>query len=276
MVHVVYVHGFPRSGTTLLGDCLAASPRVGHFGEMNNLWMPERLEDSRRICGCGRPLAECPVWCAVARELATLPAATRRVLQVRSRGDLVRLGLHLVSGSSRGRAAARAYRSVVERLAEVTGAEVAIDSSKTGVHLLLALRSGLLTGVALARRDRRRAVESRWRHRRRARLPRRSLGPLRVRVSRGLDSVRWWTAAALGTALSAGGARLFGLDATVVRLEDLREDLWPTLDRATTRLTLPPIPDHRRRGPDRIQLPTRHTVWGSKSRFENVGEVRIA
>lgn len=276
MTRVIYVHGFPRSGTTLLGDCLATSPGVGHFGETSNVWMPERFEGSRRRCGCGPLLLECDVWGSVAPHVGALAPGTRRLLQVRSRDDGMRLALHLLRGTPAGVEAARAYRELVERLAALSDVEVAVDSSKTAVHLLLALRSGLLTGVALARRSRRETIASRWRHRREARTARRSLGPLRTGLSRAADSVRWAATTALGGVLAAGGAGLLDVDSATVRLEDLRTSLWPTLDETTTRLGLGAIPDRRRLGSDRIRLDATHTVWGSRSRFDNVGDVRVA
>lgn len=276
MTRLIYIHGFPRSGTTLLGDCLATSPGLGHFGEMSNVWMPERFEGSRRRCGCGPVLLECGVWGSVAPHVTALRPGTRRLLQVRSRDDGLRLAMHLLRGTPAGIEAAQAYRDLVERLAALSDVDVAVDSSKTSVHLLLALRSGLLTGVALARRSRRETIASRWRHRRQARTPRRSLGPVRTGLSRGLDSARWMATTALGAVLAAGGAGLVDVDSATVRLEDLRTSLWPTLDEATSRLDLGTIPDRRRLGSDRIRLDATHTVWGSRSRFDNVGDVRVA
>jgi hypothetical protein len=60
---VLYIAGFGRSGSTILANSLG---QIGGFfsgGEMNFIWKHALIEN--RLCGCGRPSRECPVWNAV-------------------------------------------------------------------------------------------------------------------------------------------------------------------------------------------------------------------
>src|SRR3712207_9355320 len=62
-IKVLYVVGLGRSGSTILSNSLG---QIGGFfsgGELNFIWKHNVLED--RLCGCGRPFRECPVWTRV-------------------------------------------------------------------------------------------------------------------------------------------------------------------------------------------------------------------
>ncbi|MFF1923592.1 sulfotransferase [Streptomyces sp. NPDC058221] len=69
---VLYITGWMRSGSTLLGNVLNELPDVRHIGELHFLWKNGVLgTGTNSTCGCGQPLTECPVW---AEGLAALPA----------------------------------------------------------------------------------------------------------------------------------------------------------------------------------------------------------
>lgn len=133
---VLYVLGFGRSGSTIL-DLLLGEVR-GFFsaGELQSLWR-ESLLDGRR-CGCGPAVAECRLWDEIlgGRECAALGMSPEEVVTLQ--GD--RLGLPPVRGSSGSHSRRRSgsdwarYGEVLQalyrRIAEVTGAEVIVDSSK--------------------------------------------------------------------------------------------------------------------------------------------------
>ncbi|MEV3993036.1 sulfotransferase [Streptomyces sp. NPDC049837] len=68
---VLYITGWMRSGSTLLGNVLNEIPGVRHVGELYYLWRNGVLATgTNSSCGCGRPLRECPLWSEV---LAALP-----------------------------------------------------------------------------------------------------------------------------------------------------------------------------------------------------------
>jgi hypothetical protein len=62
-VKVLYVVGLGRSGSTILSNSLGQIPGFFSGGELNFIWRHNVLEN--RLCGCGRPFRECPVWTRV-------------------------------------------------------------------------------------------------------------------------------------------------------------------------------------------------------------------
>jgi hypothetical protein len=101
-VRVLYVTGWLRTGSTLLGNVLGELPRVAHAGELHYLWRNGVLRTgTNSLCGCGKDLLDCSVWAQVLGEV-TVPA--RQVLAwqrdlMRTRHTCVRLK------EARGRAA---------------------------------------------------------------------------------------------------------------------------------------------------------------------------
>lgn len=135
---VLYVAGAGRSGSTLLDNLLGQVAGVFSAGELRYVW--ERGLIDERLCGCGLPLADCPVWSEVlerafgfdaAREMAPrMVGALRRVGRVRSVPAVVRARRH----PSRVLSELDDLPAQLERLygaiADVTGASVIVDSSK--------------------------------------------------------------------------------------------------------------------------------------------------
>ncbi|MEO3812575.1 sulfotransferase [Sphaerisporangium sp. B11E5] len=69
---VLYITGWLRSGTTLLGNVLNELPGVVHAGELHYLWRNGMLRSgTNSVCGCGTQVRECPLWSSV----TGLPAA---------------------------------------------------------------------------------------------------------------------------------------------------------------------------------------------------------
>lgn len=64
-VKVLYMLGLGRSGTTVLDLLLGGIDRFFSVGELQSLWKESIGEG--RLCGCGRPVAQCPVWTSVLR-----------------------------------------------------------------------------------------------------------------------------------------------------------------------------------------------------------------
>src|SRR3712207_7778115 len=65
-VKVLYVVGLGRSGSTILSNSLGQIAGYFSAGELNFIWRHNVLEN--RLCGCGRPFRECPVWTRVMDE----------------------------------------------------------------------------------------------------------------------------------------------------------------------------------------------------------------
>ena len=134
-VRVVLVAGAGRSGSTLLTLMLGSLPDAFGAGELRYLWARGLVE--KRLCGCGRPVPECPVWAKILANAFTDlgPTDIRRAVEaVDWLGGASNLPTILRRGE-RGRFPelgdlptrfSQLYRAV----ADVTGATTIIDSSK--------------------------------------------------------------------------------------------------------------------------------------------------
>lgn len=135
-IKVLYIAGFGRSGSTILANSLGQVRGFFSGGEMNFIWKHALIEN--RLCGCGRPSQECPVWNAVfdeafggmdavnAREMMRLQhsgARTRHIPQMLTEGGRETLARRLDGFLGDSSKLYRAIRSV-------TGSRVIVDSSK--------------------------------------------------------------------------------------------------------------------------------------------------
>ena len=132
-VRVLMIAGTGRSGSTLLGNALGASPRVFSAGEIRFAW--ERGLAQQGTCGCRRLVRECPVWQSVFEEaFGSLPtpdeaaAFHARLTQATRLRTLPRYLRGQVTDEQRELAAT--ITKVHNAIAKVTGAEVVVDSSK--------------------------------------------------------------------------------------------------------------------------------------------------
>jgi hypothetical protein len=146
-VKVLFIMGHGSSGTTILGNTLGEADGVFHAGELRTIWA-EGLAGIQ-TCGCGLPLATCPVWSAVVRDGFGEPSAGdierfarmhRWTIRVRNTARILRARReHLGEWpalQSYAAVATRLYRSI----GTITGARVIVDSSKrTGDAALLRL-----------------------------------------------------------------------------------------------------------------------------------------
>lgn len=64
---VVYIGGYRRSGSTLLGILLGEASDFVHVGELSFLGA-EYTSSQRAACACGRTPADCDFWTSVAKE----------------------------------------------------------------------------------------------------------------------------------------------------------------------------------------------------------------
>jgi hypothetical protein len=166
-VKVLYVVGLGRSGSTILSNSLGQIGGYFSAGELNFIWKNNVIED--RLCGCGRPFRECPVWMRVMdeafggmdgadpREMMRLQASgtrTRHIpLMLAPRGERVlreRLEKLLMN-----------YERLYEAIASVTGSRVVVDSSKEPAHgYAMSMISGVDFRVVHLIRDPRAAAYS--------------------------------------------------------------------------------------------------------------------
>jgi UDP-N-acetylglucosamine transferase subunit ALG13 len=146
-VHVLFIAGWGRSGSTLLDRMLGQVPGVFSAGELRDIWQRGVVED--RLCGCGEPFRSCPVW----RKVGDVAfggwdqldvAAVQRLRQRLDRPWSVPLLLASRVTPSIDADVAR-YVSVLSKLyaaiAEVTDAKLIVDSSKIATFAMLVRQS---------------------------------------------------------------------------------------------------------------------------------------
>jgi hypothetical protein len=143
-VHVLFVAGFGRSGSTLLDRLLGSTPGLHSGGELCSVWKMGLAGDE--LCSCGTHFSSCRFWRAAgdrsfsalrADEIDGIAGYLRTVLPAREiwRFFIPRARRALIRSAPAGffDATARLYESVQE----VSGQRVIVDSSKLASYLIL-------------------------------------------------------------------------------------------------------------------------------------------
>ncbi|MEM8557252.1 MAG: sulfotransferase [Bacteroidota bacterium] len=145
-VKVLYIAGWGRSGSTLVGNVLGSVDGLVHLGEVRHVW--ERGVRDNAVCGCGERFDACPVW-RPAFDVA-FPEGVDWARMARTREALPQnkgMLTHLI----RGRTAfdhpdAATYHAGLRRmyrgLRESSGARVLVDSSKFPSYAESLLQTG--------------------------------------------------------------------------------------------------------------------------------------
>jgi hypothetical protein len=138
-VPVMFIIGKGRSGSTIINNILGQVPGMFAAGELLYLWdwgLRHRIR-----CGCGADILDCPIWSKVLCEAFGITSRTQDSERIeaiwRDYLDVVRWhhGPRLsMRQNVRGWPALRRYATAMETLfrtiADVTGAQVIVDSSK--------------------------------------------------------------------------------------------------------------------------------------------------
>lgn len=182
---VLYVTGWCRSGTTLIGNLLGELDGVLHVGELHYLWVNGVLrQGTNSTCGCGTDIAACALWSAVlARVTRGDPGYAGQAIRdqrawLRTRHTSARLaesaGRRPMAPSPR--AALARLECLYEAIADTSGARVVVDTGKFPAEAAALCGSSRVDARILhVVRDPRATAES-WR-RPKAYIPR--MGPLR-------------------------------------------------------------------------------------------------
>ena len=133
---VLYVAGLGRSGSTILANSLGQIDGFFSSGELNFIWKHNVLEN--RLCGCGRPSHECPLWTEIMdRAFGGMEAVdAREMMRLQSKGARTRHIPMMLTG--RGERALRDRMGkfltntgkLYETIASTTSSLVIVDSSK--------------------------------------------------------------------------------------------------------------------------------------------------
>ncbi len=139
-VKVLYVVGLGRSGSTILSNSLGQIGGYFSAGELNFIWRHNVIEN--RLCGCGRPFRECPVWTKVMDEAfgGMDVVDPREMMRLQNLGTRTRHIPAMLTENGRRGLAERLekflanYGRLYEAIASVTGSRVIVDSSKEPAH----------------------------------------------------------------------------------------------------------------------------------------------
>ncbi|WP_141325648.1 sulfotransferase [Myxococcus sp. AB025B] len=134
---VLYITGWCRSGSTIIGNVLNEVAGCFHTGELSFLWKNAYGNGSNTMCGCGTPLVQCALWAKVLEqgvapgESAQGHAArvVRRQLDtVRTRHTwrVLRQGTPSPALYEHAELLAQTYRTI----ADATGSHIIVDSGK--------------------------------------------------------------------------------------------------------------------------------------------------
>ncbi len=143
---VLYIVGAGRSGSTLLEMVLGEHPEIVVSGELRHLWSAGFRRN--QTCACGSQFNDCPFWAAVTDTLRNAgmaddePLAVERSIRerVRVRKLLELTGLRTTTYSGAMRAddlVGQLYAAI----ADTSGANVVVDSSKSSLMCLLLARN---------------------------------------------------------------------------------------------------------------------------------------
>lgn len=196
MIKVLYILGIGRSGSTLLDILLGEFDGFFSAGELQSLWEGAILEG--RLCGCGAPVSECPMWSCILdpeRQLA-LNLDPAEIVQLQREKLKLHRWWHLppedpTTDEGAGRDYLAFLSKLYRRIADVTGAEVVVDSSKLPlVGALLESVPGIEPYFVHLVRDPR-AVAYSWQRRKRA-LDRQG-APEMDRFGIGKSALMWAT-----------------------------------------------------------------------------------
>ncbi|OLB78468.1 MAG: sulfotransferase family protein [Actinobacteria bacterium 13_2_20CM_2_71_6] len=138
-IRVLYITGWLRSGSTIVGNLLNELPGVLHVGELHYLWQNGVLRHgTNSSCGCGADVTACPLWSGVLDTLGLSDLTTRaeqmmgwqraglRTRHVKDRLAGARRGSHPAPVRAAVDQTVALYRALAERGAE----RLIVDSSK--------------------------------------------------------------------------------------------------------------------------------------------------
>lgn len=274
---IIYLLAWGRSGSTVLGNLLGELDGFFHGGEIRTIWGLGLRHG--RLCGCGVPVRDCPVWSEIMEMTFRQPDLSGidpndvykwqlEVMRMRHMGKL----MNLSPGGPTGWRALDSYRrvqaSLYQAIRQVTGASTIVDSSKRPPDAaLLPLLPELDSYVIHLVRDPR-AVAHSWRGRKRS--PGEGRAEEMLRYSLVTSSRNWLAVNLSGEALRR---RWSNGRVTLLRYEDFAADPRSAVSRILTQ-----VDEERKALPfvdDRTALfGTNHTAGGNPDRLTK-GRIRI-
>ncbi len=135
-VRILYVGGYVRSGTTIVDMLLGMNTATFAVGEINIFFQQVTRTNDPAKCSCGHTLRECPFWSEVlARFQAALPDISLHQANLITR-KVETFPERLRDASHYWDDYVKIWRVMIDAVAEISGASIIVDSSKTGRHSL--------------------------------------------------------------------------------------------------------------------------------------------
>jgi hypothetical protein len=141
---VLYVLGYGRSGSTVIGMALGRHPDMVNLGQISavRMFVPGPTYVGPRACGCSLPLDQCPYWQGVAQRLGSFEKLARADLGLSPTLGWRRYAPWLAAPSPAmprwAESAAALYRATTEE----AHAAVAVDTSKGATRAWWLWKSG--------------------------------------------------------------------------------------------------------------------------------------
>lgn len=137
---VLFIGGSGRSGSTILATLLAQFPGFVSIGELSGLWDNGLLDNGP--CSCRSPIRECPFWREIVQPYLAAPREEIEAIVDLRKSLLGRPFLsdvhRWIGGSVDFEHVAGRYAMILaemyQRISQVTGSRVIVDSSKQPVH----------------------------------------------------------------------------------------------------------------------------------------------
>lgn len=263
---VIFILGWGRSGSTLLGNILGELEGCVSVGELHDLWASFA---SGYSCGCGSPLPDCPFWQHVASsDRAVAHALSKAELWHERKARLIRVR-HIPRIMLNG-PWARRDRSDLGSLSDVcaslyravgaaSGASIVVDSGKTPAVAALLLRMPVEVSFVHLVRDPR-ATGFSWR---RTRFADSNGSRRQVRLGYGRNAVSWMT---WNIAAEFIRRRVPPESWVRVRYEDFVTSPEDVVRQLSSQLRLP-MSGWPLRNDHTVELGVHHTVEGNPGRF---------
>ena len=146
---VIYIGGYGRSGSTLLGRLLSQELNAFDAGELASIFTT--VDHSEQLCGCGQTIEKCEFWQRVTGILRDRLGEGFEETLARDRKSAENVSfLYRLPFVSRHRVRLNRYQNYVaallDAISEVSGAKLIIDSSKSTYRA--AWRPVLLSGIS--------------------------------------------------------------------------------------------------------------------------------
>jgi hypothetical protein len=265
---VLFIAGAGRSGSTLLDGILGQLDGFFAAGELRYLW--ERGLQEGRLCGCGVPVRDCPIWRAVLASAFGPGVDANAAAELQRQATRARRAPAMILSGRLGRRRpgrlAAALGPLYQAIRESTGCRVLVDSSKLPSYgaLLEALPGVELYVLHLVRDPRATA----WSWLRRKRLTDTPAPRLMQRQPPGKSAAMWMVWNLTAALLWSGGPRYLRLryEDLVRRPEAAVRRIAELVGESPAALPFPV--------PGRVALAPTHSVAGNPGRLDT-GEVAL-